>query len=245
MRPRLSVCRPKRGGDSYRPARAGSGWTTVEREWETWLRGDQPTLGMTFEREAANADRSLAFITPVHPLTQAAARSIAGDEELRVALAVSVPDMASGDHPFAMYQWQFSGLKEDAMLVPVVADEDVARILVDALANARDLPGLLGPLPSANDALDGWHHELWTRRRAEHVARFRRDSLQASFRARMAVLEEHRDRVSEERIRRMRTAQIDRAVADQAEALARLARDEARADIFSRRVAAGIIRVEG
>jgi hypothetical protein len=142
-------------------------------------------------------------------------------------------------------------LKEDAMLVPVVADEELARILMDVLATARDMPGLAPPPASALDALDGWHHELWLRRRAEHVAeaaeiaRFRRDSLQASYRARMAILEEQRDRVSEERIRRMRGAQIDRAVADQGEALSRLARDEARADIFSRRVAAGIVRVEG
>jgi superfamily II DNA or RNA helicase len=234
------------------PTRArGVRATTVEREWEAWLRGDQSTLGMTFEREAANADRSLAFITPVHPLTQAAARSVARDEELHVAVAVSAPGMPHGDHPFALYQWQFSGLKEDAMLVPVVADEELARILMDVLATARDMPGLAPPPASALDALDGWHHELWLRRRAEHVAeaaeiaRFRRDSLQASYRARMAILEEQRDRVSEERIRRMRGAQIDRAVADQGEALSRLARDEARADIFSRRVAAGIVRVEG
>src|SRR5262249_51628684 len=137
-----------------------------------------------------------------------------------------------------------------AMLVPVVADEDLARILMDLLAAARDLPSLPLPPASALDALDGWHHELWLGRRAEHVAeaaeiaRFRRDSLQASFRARMGILEEQRDRVSEERIRRMRIAQIDRAHADQREALSRLARDEARADIFSRRVAAGIVRVE-
>ena len=61
----------------------------------------------------------------------------------------------------------------------------------------------------------------------------------------MAILEEQRGRANEERIRRMRTGQIDRAMADHREALARLARDEARADILARRVAAGVIRVEG
>lgn len=86
------------------PRARGMRPTTVEREWEAWLRGDQPTLGMTFEREAANADRSLAFITPVHPLTQAAARSVAGEEELRVSVAVSAPGKSPGDHPFALYQ---------------------------------------------------------------------------------------------------------------------------------------------
>ena len=100
------------------------------------------------------------------------------------------------------------------------------------------------------EALDSWHHELWLARRAAHIAdaaeiaRFRRDSLNASHRARMAVLEEQLSLASEERIRRMRTAQIARAVADHNEALATLARDEARADILARRVAAGVIALE-
>jgi ATP-dependent helicase HepA len=166
-------------------------------------------------------------------------------------LAASAPGMPPGDHPFAIYQWELSGLKEDAMLVPVVADEEMARAFTDVLAIARDVSDLPQPSPSMLEALDGWHHDLWVSRRAKHIAeaaeiaRFRRDSLEASYRARMAILEEQRDRASEGRIRRMRSAQIERAFADHREALARLAQDEARADILPRRVAAGIIRVEG
>lgn len=223
----------------------------AEREWEAWLRGDQQIFGLTFERDTANADRSLAFITPVHPLTQAAARGLAADEEIHVALAASLPGLPPGEHPFAIYQWQLSGLKEDAMLVPVVADPEVARAFMDVLAVARDVPDVPIPPPSTIEALDGWHHDLWATRRAEHVAeaaeiaRFRRDSLEASFRARMTILDEQRGRANEERIRRMRAGQIDRAIADHREALAKLARDEARADILPRRVAAGVIRMGG
>jgi ATP-dependent helicase HepA len=222
----------------------------AEREWETWLRGDQSTLGLTFDRDTANADRSLAFITPVHPLTQAAARGVAADEEIHVALAADALELPPGDHAFAIYQWQLSGLKEDAMLVPVVADEDVRRAFMDLLARARDLPDMPPPMPSMIDALDGWHHELWDDRRAAHIAetadiaRFRRDSLEASYRARMAILNEQLRSAQEGRIRRMRAAQIDRALADHREALARLTRDEERADILPRRVASGIIRLE-
>ncbi len=222
----------------------------AEREWEAWLRGDQQTLSLTFERDTANMDRSLAFITPVHPLTQAAARAVAADEEVHVSLMASTSGLPPGDHAFAIYQWQLSGLKEDSMLVPVVADREVASAFMDILAIARDASDVPPPLPSMLEALDGWHHELWDSRRAEHVveaakiARFRRDSLEASYRARMAILEEQRSRASEERIRRMRSAQIERAIADHREALARLARDEARADILPRRVAAGVVRVE-
>ncbi len=223
----------------------------AEREWEAWLRGDQQTLGLTFDRETANADRRLAFITPVHPLTQAAARALASDDEVHVSLAANTPGLPSGAHPFAIYQWQLVGLKEDAILVPVVADPDVARALMDLLISARDAEVASPPTSSMFEALDSWHHEQWVARRAAHIAetaeiaRFRRDSLNASHRARMAVLEEQLAAASEERIRRMRTAQIARATADYDESLTMLARDETRADIIARRVAAGVIELQG
>ncbi len=222
----------------------------AEREWEAWLRGDQQTLGLTFDRETANADRKLAFVTPVHPLTQAAARARASDEEIHVSLAAPASGLPAGAHPFAIYQWQLVGLKEDAILVPVVADADVARAFMELLLSARDVEAGIPPTPSMLEALDSWHHDVWLARRAAHIAetaeiaRFRRDSLNASHKARMTVLDEQLALASEDRIRRMRSAQIARATADHKEALASLAQDEARADIFARRVAAGVIELE-
>lgn len=232
------------------PRARGVRLNVAEREWDAWLRGEQQTLALTFDRETANADRAIAFITPVHPLTQAAARALAGDEEVHVSLIVKAPGLPPGNHPFAIYQWQLVGLKEDAMLVPVVADAAVAHALMDLLPEARDADQGEPVAASMFEALDSWHHELWVARRTAHVrataeiAGFRRDSLDASHRARMAVIEEQLALATEERIRRMRSAQVARAAADHTEALAALARDEARADILVRRVAVGVIEVE-
>ena len=200
--------------------------------------------------EAGRSGVHYTFCPPAHSRV-AAARAFAGTEEVHVSLGVHAPSLPGGPHAFAIYQWQLSGLKEDAMLVPVVADPQVARTLMDVLASARDATSASMPSRSMLESLDSWHHELWEARRAAHVAetaeiaRFRRDSLDASHRARMAILEEQLARASEDRIRRMRSGQIARAVADHAEALAKLARDQARADILVRRVAAGVIEIEG
>ncbi|QUT05555.1 hypothetical protein KFK14_21770 [Sphingobium phenoxybenzoativorans] len=233
------------------PARGrGTRLNLAEREWESWLRGDQQTLALTFDRDTANADRSLAFITPVHPLTQAAARSFARDEEIQVTLKVTDPTLPPGDHPFAIYQWQMRGLREDAMLVSVVEDPIVSAAFTDVFATARDTSDVGLPGAAVIEGLEGWHHELWTSRRAAHIAeageiaRFRRDSLEASHNARIAILEEQLRLVSEDRIRRMRLGQLARASADHREALDNLAAAERRADILPRRVAAGILRVE-
>jgi superfamily II DNA or RNA helicase len=232
------------------PRARGTRLSLADREWETWLRGDQQTLALTFDREAANEDRSLAFVTPVHPLTQAAARSFAGDEEVRVTLRVKDPSLPPGDHPFTIYQWQMRGLREDAMLVPVVEDPTVAAAFMDVFTTAEDASDVAPPDPAAIEGLEGWHHELWTRRRAAHIAeaaeiaRFRRDSLEASHRARVAILEEQLAGASEDRIRRMRAGQLARANADRQEALEGLASAEQRADILPRRVASGTLKVE-
>lgn len=222
----------------------------AEREWESWLRGDQQTLALTFDQEAANADRSLAFVTPVHPLTQNAARSMAQEEELLVTLRVDAPDLPPGEHPFAIYQWQLLGLREDAVLVPVVEHPDVAEAFMGVFESAFDDESVPPPPTAMLDGLDGWHHDLWVTRRAKHVqetaeiARFRRDSLQASHAARLAVIKEQLAGAREERIKRMRAGQLARALADQDEALRSLAAAENRADIIARRVAVGILRVE-
>lgn len=233
------------------PMRArGSRLSLAERDWESWLRGDQQIMALTFDREAANEDRSVAFITPVHPLTQAAAKAFAGDDEVVVTVRVRDPSLPIGDHVFAIYQWQMRGLREDAMLVPVVEYPALAAAVMDIFAVAEDAPEVVPPGAAVVEGLDGLHHELWTHRRAAHIAeaadiaRFRRDSLEASHRARIAILEEQLSRVSEDRIRRMRTGQLARANADHEEALAALASAERRADILPRRVAVGTIRVE-
>ena len=137
------------------------------------------------------------------------------------------------------------------MLVPVVADEDLGRSFMEVLAGAQDVAEAPPPDRAAVEALESWHHDLWVARRARHVeetaeiARFRRDSLDASHRARVAVLSEQLAAAGDERIRRMRQGQIARAATEHADALAALSRDEARADIVARRVATGILVLEG
>jgi hypothetical protein len=242
-----SELRRRLAGRRIRSSRLG----LVEREWEAWLRGGQPTLALTFERDAALEDRTLTFITPVHPLTQAAARAFSGDDEIRVALEVTSPAHQAGTCVFAIYRWRFLGLKEDSALVPIAENEDVTRDFMTLLREAKDLTdGADMPAMSEFDVLDGWHYELWERRRAAHaaetaeIARFRRDSLDASHSARVATLRDQLASVREERIRRMRTAQMARAESEYRQAIDDLEAAETSADIRFRRVALGTLTVK-
>jgi hypothetical protein len=120
---------------------------------------------------------------------------------------------------------------------------------MELLAGARTTDA---PLPELSmlEALDGWHHELWSDRLALHtretadIAAFRRESLAVSHAARMVTLREQLTRTQEGRIRRMRMAQISRAEADYQEGLTALRLAEGRGDILPRRVASGVLIVE-
>jgi hypothetical protein len=127
--------------------------------------GSAEAAPLTFDREAAKEDRSLASITPVHPPTQAAARAFARDEELPVTLRVNDPSLPVGDHPFAIYQWQMRGLRGDAMLVPVVEDTVGGAVFMDIFASAADASDVAFPDSMTIEGLKSWHHELWARRR--------------------------------------------------------------------------------
>jgi hypothetical protein len=224
----------------------------AEREWETWLRGGQPTLAITFAREDALEDRSLAFITPVHPLVQTAARELAKDTAIHVALSVSSADHPPGTYLFALYRWRFEGLKEDAVLIPIAEDPQVMQGFMELLKRAREVEAdaRVAFSTAEFDVLDAVHFEMWEERRAAHaaetaaIARFRRDSLGASHAARMATLRDQLAGVHEERIRRMRTAQIARAESEYQEAIRELDQAEAGADILFRRVAIGTLKVD-
>ena len=75
------------------------------------------------------------------------------------------------------------------------------------------------------------------------MARYRRESLRTSHEARMALLEGQIADATEERIRRMREAQIANAVHSYGEQMAELEDAAERADIIYRPVAYGSITV--
>jgi len=144
----------------------------------------------------------------------------------RVVTTLKVRDRSvpGGDYLFAIYQWQFHGIREDLVLCPVAGSERITAHLGKLLEKAEENP--IGedkvPEPSAWDGLDVHHYKLWSEARKKHqrrtreLAQYRRESLTTSHRARISLLEEQLGQASDDKIRRMRRAQIAAAEADYA-----------------------------
>ena len=180
---------------------------------------------------------------------------MAFDARKRVFTApkVNSNDVPKGRYEFAIYQWQFHGVKEDLVLRPVASSDVLTAHLSGLVERAeRDPIGRIDVAdPAIWDGLDAQHHRLWSEARKNHqrktqeLAEYRRESLTTSHRARISLLEEQLGQASNDKIRRMRQAQIAAAEADYARRIQELDIAMERADITAQPVAYGVIHIDG
>ena len=223
----------------------------THREWEQWLKGTNPHLRVTFEQNAAAQNPDVALLSPVHPIVRQAAFCLARRERTVAGCQVSSNLAAAGDYPFAVYQWRFVGLQEDLQLQPVALDERLRTGFADLLSQAvtLDLAPAQVPAAATVEQLERAHYALWSAARDRHReetakrAAFRLASLESSYTARLAQLEEQLANATDERIRRMHQAQIDRAAADRQRRFEEVEGAKEAADVQAQLVAFGIIQV--
>ena len=223
------------------------------RAWEKWLKGGDPHLSITFEADCATQHPDAAFITPLHPLVKQAARSLETKQRVITTLKAQSHEVPTGRYEFAVYQWQFHGIREDLVLTPIASSEAVTPHLGRLLENAEDAStaDLVDSNSPVWDALDAQHHTLWSQAKEEHrqrtqeLAEYRKESLSKSHQARMTLLAEQLAQASDEKLQRMRESQIATAEADYTRRIQELETAMGKADIIAEPVAYGVIELQG
>ena len=223
----------------------------IYREWENWLKGGAQHLTTTFEADCATQHPEAAFIIPTHPLVKQAALALDTEQNVVTTLKVQTKDVPAGRYEFAIYQWQFHGIKEDLVLKPIASAEVLTPHLNRLLENAVDSDVQESNQALARDALETLHQQLWVearenhRQRTQELAAYRRESLSTSHNARIALLAEQLVQANSENIQRMRQHQITNAEADYDRRIQELEDAMAKADITAEPVAYGMLEVEG
>lgn len=220
------------------------------KQWENWLKGGDSRFAITFDAQEAVENQSAAFITPLHPMVRQAASAMepGGQKPICVVQAVDA-DIPAGQYPFVIYEWRYSGVREDLVLYPVAQSPEVTRRLSDLLEYGRpgSLPDDQVPEQALFDQLDAAHYELWAKARCDHkeqnqrIADYRRESLTTSHRGRVAMLEDRLAQATNEKIRRMRQGQLSNAEVDYQRRLADLDEAVQKADLNAEPVAYGVI----
>jgi len=221
----------------------------MHRAWERWLKGTSPTLPVTFEQEAAVESATAVLLSLGHPLLRQTAAFLQETEAVAVRLAVAHDSLPEGLHPFALYRWAKQGAKRDEELIPVVQSSAVAEALLEVLPTAVDAPELELPAQQVWDDLDAVHHQQWLSESTQHAEDNRQlvgvriQSLTASFTARRALLEEQIGRATNDKIRVMKQAELERAQVDFAIRVAALRRAAESGDIRATPAVFGVVDV--
>jgi len=217
------------------------------------LKGGNPHLLITFDSGCASQHPEAAFVIPLHPLVRQASRSF--DIRKRVITKLKVKDetLPKGNYLFAIYQWQFHGIREDMVLYPIANSDQITSKLGKLLEKAEEIPRGEENLPDplAWDELDSHHYKRWSEARERHQLRtqelvqYRRESLAISHRARLSLLEEQLNQAKDDKIRRMRQSQIDAAETDYARRIQVLDIAMERVEITAQPVGYGLIQISG
>lgn len=221
----------------------------MSRAWEKWLKGTVPTLSVTFEQEVAVDNPTSVLLTLGHPLLRQAAAFLQESDAVVVRLAVVHDTLPHGLHPFALYRWHRQGVKRDEELVPIAADEQVAAVLLDLLPVASDAPDLATPTQQVLDELDAVHHQRWLAQATQHsednrqLVGVRIQSLSASFKARKALLDDQLRRATNDKIRLMKGAELERATVDFNSRVAELRHAAESGDIKASLAVFGVLEV--
>lgn len=225
--------------------------SAVRRSWELYLKGNKPNCTITFNSEAAEQDRSAIFITIGHPFARQAADYFNIEDIFYIGAVINSTEFKPGEYPFSIYAWEYTGYKPQRKLVPVSADDNIQKELMDILKSAdlADIdPGQYG---SAWSGLEAMHLLLWNEWKADYLkdaestCRYKTESLNHSFNVRERILLQQIAGANDENILRMRRSELENVRAKHIAGINELQNAVTKADIHIRLLVNGILIVEG
>ena len=196
-------------------------------------------------------DPSAIFITPLHPLVRQAAAHITGNEEMRTALKVSSTDIASGEYPFLLFAWEYTGSRPQVELVAICEDEDAQAELPTIIKSAVQIEVEFDKITQDWSRLEETHYKIWQKKRdtfredARSLCRFKLESLTRSVNARIKIAEQQIAQTNDQKIAIMRASEIERLKANYAGKKSKLEKDAEVSDIHITKLVSGVLVVEG
>jgi hypothetical protein len=223
--------------------------TRVYREWEKWLKGSDQHLSLTFEADCATQHPDAVFIMPTHPLVKQAAAALNAEQDAFTTLKVKTNKVPPGRYEFAIYQWQFLGIRDHLVLKPIASSEMLMPHLNYLLERAEDSDIQENHTLIEQEALEKTQQQLRAEARDEHrertqaLAKYRKESLSTSHQKRVALLENKIAQATDSNIQRMRQSELANAEADYRRRVQEFDAAMAKADITAEPVAYGILEV--
>lgn len=194
--------------------------TQASRDWRNRLRKDEQYIRVAFDSASAADDPGVELLSPLHPLIRQAAFAVSDSKRIIASLLTSHPDVPAGIHPYAIYIWNYKGIREETRLTPVCMNEALQPILNEALEQAVSYAPAPDERPDGSIpvSLEQRHRPLWEQALKRHVAEtrelaeYRLRSLATSREAQARILQERIVNQSDEDIRRMHQSELTKVI---------------------------------
>ena len=183
--------------------------------WKAYLKSDKPVLSITFESQYAKDNRDVTFFTQMHPFVAQAAAYESKNFPCDLAVRIADPEVEPGDYEFLIYAWRYVGLRPDIRLIAVSSNPAVEKNILNFIQYASEYYEDDGAHQSSWDQMDDLHYKRWQTSKEQYSAdvrdecEYRKEQLTHSFHQQEAIVRGQIKSATDEKIRRMRVAQLE------------------------------------
>lgn len=218
--------------------------------WNGYLKSSSAQLRITYDAVTAKDNRDVTFLTQMHPLVLQAAKYESRLLPCTIGITVSDDSIQAGDYEFLIYAWKYVGLRPDIRLIAVSDNEKVQENVLNFMQYASDYFFDDGEHTARWDTMDTLHHASWQTAKETYVqlvredCEFRVEQLRQTMTKREIIIKGQIANASDEKILRMRNAQLENLRKNYAEQKMTLEETIQKADIHTQLLVKGVIHVE-
>lgn len=218
--------------------------------WNAYLKANNAQIRITYDAETAKDNREVTFLTQMHPLVLQAAKHQSEQLPCEIGISVCDDNISAGDYPFIIYAWKYVGLRPDIKLIAVSDNKQIQESILNYMQYATDYAYTISDYVASWNAMDDIHYRNWQTAKAEYETivkedcDYRLEQLRQTTTKREKILKSQIDSATEERILRMRNAQLEKVRKQYEEQKKKLQDTIGKADILTQPLVKGVLHVE-
>lgn len=224
--------------------------SSTKKNWESYLKGTSQFYKITFDPDTAKQNEGVSFITSTHPLAKQAAKYYATNEVSYINFKAVSDVISSGKYPFAIYAWNYVGIKSRFKLIPVCKDLAVEEELIELLQIAVANTILENVMENTWDGLEEVQVEKWQiecnkhKKTVELSANYKLESIRNNYMRQKRILEAQISDIEDSGITRMYKAELENITEKYESKVAKIEKSKMKADIHVTLIAKGIMNIE-
>lgn len=223
---------------------------TAYKRWIGFLKGDKPTVQITFDSACAKENRDVLFLTQMHPAVLQAAKHESKNFPCVIGLSISDDLLPKGDYEFLIYVWKYVGLHPDVKLIPICENADIQGNILSMLQYASEMDFIDSEHDGKWSEMDKIHYEKWHSAQTEYIesvtadCNYKVDQLSQTMSKREIVLRKRLETERDEKIIRMKKSELDRLAGEFERHKKSLEDTIGKADIHTMLLVKGVLRIE-